>query len=65
MNADLQTYVAFHRTGRRSPELPPVETAALRPALLARFRDLTSMRYDFPLVLIHGDADGVPLRSLS
>ena len=65
MNADLQTYVAFHRTGRRSPELPPVETPALRPALLARFRDLTSMRYDFPVVLIHGDADGVPVRALS
>jgi hypothetical protein len=65
MNADLQTYVAFHRTGRRSPDLPPVETPSLRPALLARFRDLTSMRFDFPLVLIHGDAEGVPVRALS
>jgi len=65
MNADLQTYVAFHRTGRRSPELPPVETPALRPALLARFRDLTAIRHDFPLVLIHGDAGEAPVRSLS
>ena len=28
--------------------------SALRPALLARYRDLTALRYDFPLVLVAG-----------
>lgn len=45
----------FHLTGRRSGALePPV---GLRPALLAPFRDLTRLRYEFPLVLLPSDAD--------
>jgi len=43
----------FYRTGRRSTTaLRPVSGAALRPALFARFGDLTALRYDFPVVLV-------------
>jgi uncharacterized Fe-S cluster protein YjdI len=48
MHADLQAQLAFHLTGR---SLPPMEPFALVPALLARYRDLAALRYDFPLVL--------------
>jgi len=52
MTADLQTYVAFHRTGRRSADVAPVDAPPLWPALLARFRDLGAIRHDFPVVLV-------------
>ncbi|HSA88559.1 MAG TPA: hypothetical protein VLF42_01530, partial [Burkholderiales bacterium] len=48
MHADLQAQLAFHLTGR---SLPPMEPFELVPALLARYRDLAALRYDFPLVL--------------
>jgi hypothetical protein len=52
MQAELQAHIAFHLTGR----MPQGEFAAhtsgdLHPAILAGYRDLTSLRYDFPLVL--------------
>jgi len=52
MHAELQADVAFHLTGTRSgKELGALEGLGLRPALLAAYRDLTRLRYDFPLVL--------------
>ena len=55
----------FHLTGRRTGSaLAPVDGLALRPALFARFRDLTRLRYDFPVVLL-GPDDEPPLRPLS
>jgi 4Fe-4S single cluster domain of Ferredoxin I len=60
MEAELQSQVAFHLTGKRpSAGLEAVDPLALRPALLARYRDLGTLRYDFPLVLVEkapGDA---------
>jgi hypothetical protein len=51
MHAELNAQLAFHLTGARSPAaLEPVDTRALRPALFAAYRDLTVLRYDFPLV---------------
>jgi len=53
MDAELETHVAFHLTGRRPDAgLGNVEQLDLRPALLARYRDLARLRYDFPLVLV-------------
>jgi len=53
MDAELQTHVAFHLTGRRPDAgLETVDRLDLRPALLARYRDLSQLRYDFPLVLV-------------
>jgi len=50
-----QSQLAFHLTGRRSSiELEALQGPALRPALLARCRELSALRYDFPLVLRAG-----------
>ncbi len=66
MEAELQSQVAFHLTGRRAAAgLEAVEPLALRPALLARYRDLAALRYDFPLVLIDRGADGDRVQALS
>ncbi len=66
MDATRQARVAFYLTGKRpGAELEPVEGLDLRPALLARYRDLSTLRYDFPLVLLtDGEADTC-VRSLS
>jgi hypothetical protein len=52
MEAELQSHVAFYLTGKTSSEgLEALEGLDLRPALLAAYRDLTALRYDFPVVL--------------
>jgi ferredoxin len=51
MHSELNAQLAFRLTGMRSAgQLEGVEALALRPALLAGYRDLTRLRYDFPLV---------------
>jgi hypothetical protein len=65
MEADTQAQVAFFLTGRRPSEyLDAVDGLDLRPALFAGYRDLTPLRYDFPLVLGKG-ADPTGVQSLS
>ena len=62
MEAELQTHVAFHLTGKRAgASLGAVDPHDMRPALFARYRDLTRLRYDYPLVLCGGDE---PLQAL-
>ena len=64
MEADLQAHVAFFLTGKRSGDrLDAVDGLDLRPALFAGYRDLTKLRYDFPVVLLR-DRDAF-VRSLS
>jgi ferredoxin len=67
MDATLQAQTVFHLTGRKpGPPLEPIGELGLRPALLARYRDLTRLRYDFPLVLVDRPAQGAPFaRSLT
>jgi hypothetical protein len=66
MAAELQSQVAFHLTGRGpAAGLDAVDVLALRPALLARYRDLTTLRYDFPLVLVDRGDDGDRVQALS
>ncbi|MDP2955426.1 MAG: hypothetical protein Q8N53_03315 [Longimicrobiales bacterium] len=66
MEADTQAHVAFFLTGRRLAEhLAPVDGLDLRPALFARYRDLTQLRYDFPLVLVAGGSGDTFVHSLS
>ncbi len=67
MEAGLQEHVAFHLTGRRpGAGLEAVDEFDLRPALLAGYRDLAQLRYDFPLVLVSGTpADRTCVQSLS
>jgi len=51
MHSELNAQLAFHLTGvRGAAGLEPVEGLALQPALLAPYRDLGALRYDFPLV---------------
>ena len=66
VNIDAQTIdpLIFHMTGKQ-PGSGQDALAGKRPALLAAYGDLTRLRYDFPLVLIEGKTDGVPVRSLS
>jgi hypothetical protein len=53
MEADLQAHVAFFLTGKRSGDrLDAVDGLDLRPALFTGYRDLTKLRYDFPIVLV-------------
>jgi hypothetical protein len=62
--ATVQGQAVFHLTGSRAAaDLEPIEDGRFRPALLAGYRDLTSLRYDFPVVLVEDGADVV--RSLS
>jgi len=66
MQADTQAHVSFYLTGRRPSEhLDAVDGLDLRPALFAGLRDLTQLRYDFPLLLVDGPADGSFAQSLS
>jgi ferredoxin len=52
MATTYQDQVVFHLTGKPTADgLLPVD-ATLRPALLAAYRDLSRLRYDFPLVLL-------------
>ena len=56
MDSHLRSQVVFHLTGRRT-ETDALESgvSGLRPALLAAYRDLDALRYDFPLVLCGGE----------
>lgn len=55
---------AFPVTGAIAEHLEPVKDA-VRPALLAAYRDLASLRYDFPVVLLEPSAAGESVRSLT
>ncbi len=66
MEAAHQAQVTFYLTGQSAGEgLDAVEGLGLRPALFAGYRDLSSLRYDFPLVLLPDAADEGAVRSLS
>ncbi|MFO1323765.1 MAG: hypothetical protein U1F15_06845 [Burkholderiales bacterium] len=66
MNANVQQQKIFHLTGARSGEdLSWPAGAGLRPALLAGYRDLARLRYDFPLVLPEPEAGADYVHSLS
>jgi ferredoxin len=65
MHADHQAQLAFHLTGKRPGEgLDAIERLKLRPALFVRYRDLSRLRYDFPVVLVHGVKDDAFAQSL-
>ena len=66
MDAELREHVAFHLTGRRAAGgLDAIEALDLRPALLARYRDLTTLRYDYPLVLVRAERADESVQPLS
>jgi ferredoxin len=55
MDKQLRSQVVFHLTGRRPDAASEAAVAGMRPALLAPYRHLEDLRYDFPLVLCGGD----------
>jgi 4Fe-4S single cluster domain of Ferredoxin I len=62
---EQQSHLAFHLTGAvAGGALRAIDESALLPALLARYRDLTNLRYDYPLVLLEHGAEQ-PFASLS
>lgn len=62
----LLAHMAFHLTGKRSRGgLDAISEVDLRPALFGGYRDLASLRYDFPLVLTQGVKDATAVQSLS
>ena len=64
---DTKGLVAFFLTGARPPGVVPndLEERGLRPALFAGYRDLTRLRYDYPVVLTDAGTEDDWLRSLS
>jgi hypothetical protein len=67
MDAMQRSQTVFHLSGSlpAGGPLEPIDGLGLRPALLARYRDLARLRYDFPLVLIEPTPDGRFARSLT
>jgi len=66
MQAAHQAQVTFYLTGQSTGEgLDAVAGLGLRPALFASYRDLTELRYDFPLVLLPAASDAGAVRSLT
>ena len=55
MSAALQELINFHLTGKRdNAQTESMAGADTVPALLAPYRDLLSLRYDYPLILVEG-----------
>ncbi|HEU0203346.1 MAG TPA: hypothetical protein VFR86_23305, partial [Burkholderiaceae bacterium] len=70
MYAETRERAAFYLAAKRSgPEHSVAEVLGLRPALFAAYRDLTALRYDFPVVLLKeapaGSGDGARVEPLS
>jgi hypothetical protein len=60
MDKQRKAQVVFHLTGRRPSDVAPdALLAGLRPALLAGYRRLDALRYDFPLVLVRDGGESV------
>jgi hypothetical protein len=55
MQPEREAHIVFHLSGkRRAAGLDAFDPTGTRPALFAGYRDLTRLRYDFPLVLTAG-----------
>jgi hypothetical protein len=66
MQAETQAHIAFHLTGKMSRgEFDTLAQNKLHPAVFAGYRDLTALRYDFPLVLVAAPGAGAAVQSLT
>lgn len=58
--------IAFHLTGKRSADdLDAIDPLGLRPALFAGYHNLTTLRYDFPLVIMRDGGHATRVDSMS
>ena len=65
MAAKFQDQTVFHMTGKRAGDGLGELTAGYRPALLAAYRNLPRLRYDYPVVLLARDDGAQYAESLS
>ena len=65
MAAKFQDQTVFHMTGKRAGDGLGELTAGYRPALLAAYRNLPRLRYDYPVVLLTRDDGAQYAESLS
>jgi ferredoxin len=65
MAAKFQDQTVFHMTGKRSGNGLASLQEGFRPALMASLRDLTRLRYDYPVVLLERDSGPEYVKSLS
>jgi ferredoxin len=66
MHAEQINLLTFYLTGTRpAGSLDDVGEPRLVPALLCQYRDLTRLRYDYPLVLAESETGEACVRSLS
>jgi ferredoxin len=66
MSHGASPLATFHLIGDRADlEGPRTEAGAYRPALFGQYSDLSSLRTDFPVVLVHTLDSGVWLKSLT
>ncbi len=53
MDSKDQALIAFSLTGKRTAaHVEPIKDQGLKPALFARYRNLSELRYDYPVVLL-------------
>jgi len=65
MRAEVQAHIAFRVIGKRPAGEPgAADELDARPALLAEYRDLSALRYDFPLVLMRNTEGPASVQSL-
>ena len=58
--------LAFHLTGRKLDDsMQDIGNRNMVPALMSRYRDLSALRHDYPLVLSNGGNNGQAFKSLS
>ena len=62
---DAEPTVADHAPQGAPGELDELAPSALRAAMLGRYKDLSSLRYDYPLILSTGERGNDLVRSLS
>jgi hypothetical protein len=66
MSVEMQEMVHFHLTGKRGDDaIEKVIPQDIRPALLAPYRQLQELRYDFPLILLDDDNSQAFIDTLS
>jgi len=65
-NSSQYKLLAFHLTGRKSDDsMRDIGNRNMVPALMSRYRDLSALRHDYPLVLTDTRNGGQAFKSLS